>query len=65
MLKDFDYDANQICEVGEVENTLEFDWIRQFYVQGSVHEVCIRNLIVSESLRSNIKHGGNQGLKFF
>lgn len=33
------FEASAIRTVGETLNAIEFDWIRQFYVQGSVHEV--------------------------
>ena len=32
-------DADAVRAVGETLNVLEFDWIRQFYVQGAVHAV--------------------------
>lgn len=36
--------ADVIRVIGEADNVLEFDWIRQFYVQGSVHKVCLHGV---------------------
>jgi len=36
-LTDKSIDAIQVRKIGELCNVLEFDWVRQFFVQGAVH----------------------------